>query len=192
MKNFSLASLVIFLLLSCNFNTENIQNNVELNTVFENYYQDGLKINPINATNEGDNRYNNQFPELITESYKKTQTEYYSKYLDKVSKFESVDLSEIDKMSKSILEWECKTNLESLQYNTEYTPIDQMWSIHLIVGQLASAEGAQPFKTTSDYNNWLIRLNGYIKWLENAEINMREGISKGYVLPKSTASGAIT
>jgi len=191
MKNFSLASLVIFLLLSCNFNSENIQNNVELNTVFENYYQDGLKINPINATNEGDNRYNNQFPELITESYKKTQTEYYSKYLDKVSKFESVDLSEIDKMSKSILEWECKTNLESLQYNTEYTPIDQMWSIHLIVGQLASAEGAQPFKTTSDYNNWLIRLNGYIKWLENAEINMREGISKGYVLPKSLIAKVI-
>ena len=191
MKNFSIASLVLFLILSCDFNSENIQNNVELNTILENYYQDGLKLNPINATNEGDSRYNDKFPELITDDYKKRQAEYYNKYLNKVSKFEINDLSDIDKMSKSILEWECKINLESLNYNTQYTPIDQMWSIHLIVGQLASAEGAQPFITVSDYSNWLVRLEGYIKWLGNAETKMREGVKNGYILPKSLISKVI-
>ena len=191
MKKFSLASLVLFLILSCDFSPENIQNNVELNTILENYYQDGLKLNPINATNEGDSRYNDKFPELITDDYKKRQAEYYNKYLNKVSKFEINDLSDIDKMSKSILEWECKINLESLNYNTQYTPIDQMWSIHLIVGQLASAEGAQPFITVSDYSNWLVRLEGYIKWLGNAETKMREGVKNGYILPKSLISKVI-
>ena len=191
MKKFSLASLVLFLLLSCDFSPENIQNNVELNTILENYYQDGLKLNPINATNEGDSRYNDKFPELITDNYKNKQAEYYNKYLNKVSKFEINDLSDIDKMSKSILEWECKINLESLNYNTQYTPIDQMWSIHLIVGQLASAEGAQPFITVSDYSNWLVRLEGYIKWLGNAETKMREGVKNGYILPKSLISKVI-
>jgi uncharacterized protein (DUF885 family) len=191
MKKFSLASLVLFLLLSCDFNSENIQNNVELNTILENYYQDGLKLNPINATNEGDSRYNDKFPELITDNYKNKQAEYYNKYLNKVSKFEINDLSDVDKMSKSILEWECKINLESLNYNTQYTPIDQMWSIHLIVGQLASAEGAQPFRTVSDYSNWLVRLEGYIKWLANAETNMRKGVKNGYILPKSLISKVI-
>lgn len=191
MKKFSLASLVLFLLLSCDFSPENIQNNVELNTILENYYQDGLKLNPINATNEGDSRYNDKFPELITDNYKNKQAEYYNKYLNKVSKFEINDLSDVDKMSKSILEWECKINLESLNYNTQYTPIDQMWSIHLIVGQLASAEGAQPFRTVSDYSNWLVRLEGYIKWLANAETNMRKGVKNGYVLPKSLISKVI-
>ena len=191
MKKFSLASLVLFLLLSCDFSPENIQNNVELNTILENYYQDGLKLNPINATNEGDSRYNDKFPELITDNYKNKQAEYYNKYLNKVSKFEINDLSDVDKMSKSILEWECKINLESLNYNTQYTPIDQMWSIHLIVGQLASAEGAQPFRTVSDYSNWLVRLEGYIKWLANAETNMRKGVKNGYILPKSLISKVI-
>ena len=191
MKKFSLASLVLFLILSCDFSPENIQNNVELNTILENYYQDGLKLNPINATNEGDSRYNDKFPELITDNYKNKQAEYYNKYLNKVSKFEINDLSDVDKMSKSILEWECKINLESLNYNTQYTPIDQMWSIHLIVGQLASAEGAQPFRTVSDYSNWLVRLEGYIKWLANAETNMRKGVKNGYILPKSLISKVI-
>jgi len=185
MKNFILKYVLFMSFLSCNFNEVKIQNNEDLNNVLENYYQEGLKLNPINATAEGDSRYNDKFPELITDNYKKRQAEYYNKYLNKVSKFKINDLSDVDKMSKSILEWECEINLESLKYNTQYTPIDQMWSIHLIVGQLASAEGAQPFITVSDYSNWLVRLEGYIKWLGNAETKMREGVKNGYILPKS-------
>ncbi|MDB9712836.1 DUF885 domain-containing protein [Flavobacteriaceae bacterium] len=191
MKKIFILYLTIFSILSCNLSAEKIKNNKELNNILENYYQDGLKLNPINATAEGDSRYNDKFPELITDDYKNSQKLYYKKYLNEISNFDINELSDLDKMSKSILEWECNINLESLNFNTEYTPIDQMWSIHLIVGQLASAEGAQPFKTIEDYNNWLIRLNGYINWLENSEIKMREGMKKGYVLPKSLISKVI-
>ena len=191
MKNLILFCLLFFAISSCNQKPTKIENNLEFNNILENYYQDGLKLNPINATNEGDSRYNDKFPELITNDYKNKQEKYYNKYLNEVSKFKMNDLSDVDKMSKSILEWECKTNLKSLSFNTQYTPIDQMWSIHLIVGQLASAEGAQPFKTISDYNNWLVRLDGYMKWLEDAEIKMKEGMSDGYVLPKSLISKVI-
>jgi len=191
MKNLILFCLLFFAISSCDQKSTKIENNLEFNNILENYYQDGLKLNPINATNEGDSRYNDKFPELITNDYKNKQEKYYNKYLNEVSKFKMNDLSDVDKMSKSILEWECKTNLKSLSFNTQYTPIDQMWSIHLIVGQLASAEGAQPFKTISDYNNWLVRLDGYMKWLEDAEIKMKEGMSDGYVLPKSLISKVI-
>ena len=191
MKNLILFCLLFFTISSCDQKSTKIENNLEFNNILENYYQDGLKLNPINATNEGDSRYNDKFPELITNDYKNKQEKYYNKYLNEVSKFKMNDLSDVDKMSKSILEWECKTNLKSLSFNTQYTPIDQMWSIHLIVGQLASAEGAQPFKTISDYNNWLVRLDGYMKWLEDAEIKMKEGIFDGYVLPKSLISKVI-
>jgi len=191
MKNLILFCLLFFAISSCDQKSTKIENNLEFNNILENYYQDGLKLNPINATNEGDSRYNDKFPELITNDYKNKQEKYYNKYLNEVSKFKMNDLSDVDKMSKSILEWECKTNLKSLIFNTQYTPIDQMWSIHLIVGQLASAEGAQPFKTISDYNNWLVRLDGYMKWLEDAEIKMKEGMSDGYVLPKSLISKVI-
>ena len=191
MKNLILFCLLFFAISSCDQKSTKIENNLEFNNILENYYQDGLKLNPINATNEGDSRYNDKFPELITNDYKNKQEKYYNKYLNEVSKFKITDLSDVDKMSKSILEWECKTNLKSLSFNTQYTPIDQMWSIHLIVGQLASAEGAQPFKTISDYNNWLVRLDGYMKWLGDAEIKMKEGMSDGYVLPKSLISKVI-
>ena len=70
MKKIFILYLTIFSILSCNLSAEKIKNNKELNNILENYYQDGLKLNPINATAEGDSRYNDKFPELITDDYK--------------------------------------------------------------------------------------------------------------------------
>jgi uncharacterized protein (DUF885 family) len=64
-------------------------------------------------------------------------------------------------------------------------PIDQMWSPHLMFGQLASGASAQPFKTVEDYRNWQKRVDQYLVWLSSAEKNMKQGITEGYTLPKS-------
>ena len=53
------------------------------------------------------------------------------------------------------------------------------------MGQLASGSSAQPFATVKDYNDWLKRLEGYNVWLISAESSMKQGITEGYVLPKS-------
>jgi uncharacterized protein (DUF885 family) len=53
------------------------------------------------------------------------------------------------------------------------------------MGQLASGSSAQPFTTVKDYTNWLSRLEQYNVWLGSADAKMRQGITEGYVLPKS-------
>ncbi len=60
-----------------------------------------------------------------------------------------------------------------------------MWTFQLTMGQLASGKGVQPFVTPKDYSNWLVRLEGYLKWMSSAEQNMLKGMALGYVLPKS-------
>jgi uncharacterized protein (DUF885 family) len=60
-----------------------------------------------------------------------------------------------------------------------------MWTLQLNIGQYAAGLSAQPFKTVKDYNDWLLRLDDYIIWLNSAENRMKEGIKSGYVLPKS-------
>jgi hypothetical protein len=37
--------------------------------MLEEYYQEGLKLNPIEATFQGDNRYNNSFPNFLSDDY---------------------------------------------------------------------------------------------------------------------------
>lgn len=156
------------------------------NIMLDNYYEEGLKLNPLNATYSGDTRYNDSFPNFLSDEYISELKNYYTNYKEEASKFQDSALSETEKMSKDVLLWECNINLEMLSFkNSLYFPIDQMWSVNLMMGQLASGGSAQPFKTVEDYNNWLKRVNGFVNWLTTAESRMKEGMAAGYVLPKS-------
>ena len=158
--------------------------NIGFITLLAHYYDDGLKLNPLAATFQGNNKYNDTLPNFLSDSYKKELINYYTKYLEKVEKFDNAQLSESELMSKAILKWECEVNLEGLAFE-QYTPIDQMWSMNLMMGQLAGGTSAQPFKTPEDYVNWSKRLEDYEIWLHSAKSKMQEGIKVKNVLPKS-------
>ena len=166
-------------------NTEKKDITAQFNDMLENYYEDGLKLNPLNATFAGDNRYNDLYPNTLSDDYAVKAKAYYKKYNEELRAFDDSELSESEKMTKAIVQWECDINLEGYNFNKDLTPIDQMWSPHLMAGQLASGASAQPFKTVKDYENWLKRLDGYVAWLNSAKDKMQEGMKTGHVLPKS-------
>ncbi len=154
--------------------------------LLQDYYEDGLRLNPVSATVQGDMRYNDRFPDLLSATHEDKLRNYYSIYKSRANQFKDEDLSTTEKMSKDILLWECNINLETLEFDKDkYMPIDQMWSVNLFMGQLASGAGAQPFNTVQDYENWLLRVDGYLTWFQHARENMREGMKRGYVLPAS-------
>ena len=164
----------------------------KLDTVLNNYYEDGLRLNPISATTSGDMRYNDRFPNFLSDAYEDSLRQYYTTYREQVQAIDDSGLSETERMSRDILLWETEINLEGLGFDKDkYMPIDQMWSVNLFMGQLASGTGAQPFKTVEDYRNWLKRVDGYLTWMTSAEERMREGMAQGYVLPVSLITKVI-
>lgn len=158
---------------------------IAFNKMLDAYYEEGLKLNPLNATMSGDNRYNDSFPDALSSKHKEAMKTYYTTYRDAVQQYDDGDLNETEQLSKEVLLWDIDINLEGMNYHKDLTPIDQMWSPHLMFGQLASGASAQPFKTVADYRNWQSRVDDYLIWLSSAETSMRTGIKKGYVLPKS-------
>ena len=175
-------TLFSFFLLSCN--TDN-NTSLKINEVFENYYQENLKLYPLNATRQGDIRYNDFLPNNLTDEFRNKEKMYYLNYVNQLNKFDDNKLNEDDKLSKKVMLWECTRNLERLDFNEHLTPINQMWTLQLDIGQFAAGLSAQPFKTIKDYNNWLKRIDDYLLWLKSVEDRMREGIENGHVLPKS-------
>ncbi|KAB7531773.1 DUF885 family protein [Flagellimonas olearia] len=157
----------------------------EFATVLDNYYEDGLKLNPLLATMAGDHRYDDSFPNMLSDVYQEESKAYYEGYKERLSQFPDESLTESEQMSKAILLWECNINLDEFNFKADLTPIDQMWSPNLFVGQLASGSSAQPFNTVEDYENWMKRVDGYLEWLSSTETKMKEGMEKGHVLPKS-------
>ena len=156
----------------------------DFNTLLKYYNEESLKLYPLNATAAGDNRYNDQLPNVLSDAFIAKEKAFYTDIKAKANTFNDSLLSKSQKLSKAILNWECDINLEGLSYKN-YTPLDQMWTLQLVIGQLASGASSQPFVTVEDYNNWLKRLESYLQWMNSAEDNMKEGMTTGHVLPKS-------
>ncbi len=167
-----------------------LSSNEALAKIFEEYHQGVLRMDPISATRSGDSRYNDRFMNVLEDSVKEQMKLFYSANLEKVSHFADEDLDENDLLSKRIIEWECTQNAKRLNL-PDYTPIDQMWSVNLVMGQFASGSSAQPFQSVKDYENWLKRVDEFLNWFNSAQVKMEEGIAKGYVLPKSLVKKVI-
>ncbi|WP_239540796.1 DUF885 domain-containing protein [Spongiivirga citrea] len=181
---------IIALVFNCEDDPDN-ENLPPISDVFEAYYQDGLKLNPLNATFAGDNRYNDTLPNSLSKAHEQKVRTYYTTYREKLSHYDSTQaLSDSEQLTKAILHWDITINLEGLAFEN-YTPIDQMWSMNLMMGQLASGAGAQPFKTVKDYENWLSRLEDYTEWLASTKEKMEAGIANNHVLPKSLTKKVI-
>ena len=160
--------------------------NTEFNQLLKDYNEGKLQLNPVSATFAGDNRFNDQFPNTLSDKYQAKSNEFFKNYKEKLNNFKDADLTESQQMSKAVLDWDCDMALAQASYKNDLLmPINQMWTINLTMGQLASGSSAQPFKTVEDYDNWLSRLDKYNTWLQSAKERMQQGMNEGYVLPKS-------
>ena len=191
LRQLCICSLLFLSMLSCKNETSNSDSSLEVevkNEVFaallENYKEEGYVLDPMVATGAGDTRFNAAFPNFLSSEYKAKKKAYYNTYKAKLAEIDLESLSETEKMSLAVLNWDIDINLEAMSFKKDLMPIDQMWSKNLDFNQQASASNAQPFNTVKDYKDWMVRVDNYLVWLNATISNMKTGISEGYVLPK--------
>lgn len=162
-----------------------------LDSLFKSYYQDYLRLNPLQATSLGDTRYNDQLPNTITQGYRNQVRDFYTRYRTQLMLFDRATLSETDQLSYDILLHQCDLNFERLNWKDYLMPISQLQSLPGTMAQLSSGSGNQPFKTVTDYDNWLKRVDAFLPWVDSAMANMKQGMASGYVIPKVNAAKII-
>ncbi len=157
----------------------------EFDSLLVGYHERYLQLHPLSATSLGDARYNDRYPNYLTQAYKDTLRAFYSTYADSMRRFNRASLSEEQAVSHDVLGWECELALLGLDQRSELLPIDQFNGPHLGMGQFASGQSAQPFVTPEDYEEWLRRVDGFLVLLDTTEANMRRGIAQEVVLPRA-------
>lgn len=192
MKQILLAALMMASIMACN-NTgqENTARTADFAETLDDYYEERLKLFPLEATYQGDNRYNDQLPNSISQEFLARTRAFYTSYLEKLTAFDRAKLSDSDQISYDILKRELELQLESFKYQLEYVPFSQFEGLTLTFGQLGSGAGAQPFKTVKDYDDWLKRVSAFRVWGDSAVANFRRGIAAGMVWPKSLVTKMI-
>ncbi|MBS1917968.1 MAG: DUF885 domain-containing protein [Bacteroidetes bacterium] len=180
-------AVIILVALSCTQvqKTKEPTDNKDIATLLNNYYEDRLKLEPLEATAIGDTRYNDLLPVDFTESYEDSMKVFFSHYLDGIKKIDSGALDENDQISYAIFKREMQMDLEELTFHENYIPFNQFYSLPLTLGQFGSGEGAQPFKTLKDYRDWEKRAAAFSAWADSAIVYFKKGMAENYVLPKS-------
>jgi len=191
MKNILLFISLSFII-SCasNSNKENstsVNEDARIDSLFKNYYEKRLHLFPLEATQNGDHRFDDQLPNNITQSFRDTLKNFYASSLDSLSKFDRESLNETNQTSFDILNWDLNENLEALKFPDQLMPINQFWSLSITMGQLGAGSGIQPFETVKDYENFLMRAHRFIPWCDTAIANMKRGIAQSVTLPQVLA-----
>ena len=157
----------------------------KLNALYDEYWEALLKLNPLQATFQGDSRYNDQLPDFYSADFRAKSHDFTENWLKRIEAVGSDGLSGQDLLSYEIFVRDAADSLESEKYPDWMMPVNQMGSIASYAIMLGSGTGAQPFKTVKDYDNWLARGNRLPVLFDSAIGNMRQGMAAGVVQPRA-------
>jgi uncharacterized protein (DUF885 family) len=155
-----------------------------LNALYAEYWEEHLRLNPVSATFAGDPRYNAEFPNLLSPQYQEQTRVFHRKYLDAAKAIGPDKLTGQDRLSYDIFTLNRESALEELQFPDRLLPIDQFQNIANFFAQFGSGQGAQPFRTVKDYDDWLSRAAKGPAVFDQAIVNMREGVKQNIVQPR--------
>ncbi|MDV2452869.1 DUF885 domain-containing protein [Xanthomonas hortorum] len=156
----------------------------QLNLLYDQYWDASLKLNPLQATFQGETRYNDQLPNFLSPAFRQQSHDFTVLWLGKAEALGPDGLSGQDLLSYQIFVRDARSALAAEQFPSWMLPINQFYNIASIAVVLGSGTGAQPFKTVKDYDNWSRRAVGIPELFDQAISNMRAGMQAGVVQPK--------
>jgi len=197
MKIFVLMLTGVFLLGGCDSGYQIAQQNVSIEmpnkSIDENenfvllstqYFNKQLSLNPIYALYAGDYSKNSLFVDNLTDDYLKQRHEINALYFAYLNGLSRDKLTNKNQISFDILKISLQTTREAEAFPEYYLPFSQFDSLMSTMAQLGSGQGAQPFSTVADYDDFLKRLAGYVKWFKSAQKRLLEGVDNKVVLPR--------
>ncbi|NQW77191.1 MAG: DUF885 domain-containing protein [Cytophagales bacterium] len=176
-------SLISFF--SCQKEKNTAQKNPQLDKIISEYYEDQLKLSPLSATFNGDNRYNDLLNIDFTDSHRALVKSTLEKYQKSIQEIDRESLNTNDQLTYDLIERDVNLGMEGLSFPENFIPLNQFYGFHLTFAQLGSGSVIQPFVTTKDYENWSKRMLKGAAYLDSSIVYFRKGMAAGHVLPKA-------
>lgn len=157
---------------------------VQLERLYDEYWDASMRLNPLQATFQGEARYNDQLPNILSAAWRQQSHDFTTEWLGKVEKLGSDGLQGQDLLSYEIFVRDARASLAAERYPSWMMPISQYYNVGSIMAILGAGAGAQPFNTVQDYDTWSRRSLGIPELFDQAIDNMRQGMKAGVVQPR--------
>jgi len=142
------------------------------------YWDALLRLNPIWATQVGDDRFDDRLPTLGISARTDELTTYRDALRDATS-LHRQDLKPVERTTLDVVESHARGQTERIELGYDLLDaVDHIWGPGTLLGRLLQV---QPLDTAEDLNRFRARLMGVPDYLDGAIALLREGISSGYV-----------
>ncbi len=156
-----------------------------LHQLLDAYWEETLQRSPVLATSLGDLRFNDQFPNSLSPEWIAGSKAFDRRWSARLAELDRDQLHGQDRLSYDILRRDLAESIAGERFPGELLPINQFGGVPSFFAQLGAGGSLQPFAEVKHYDDWLARGDRIVVWMDQAIVNMREGIRRGIVQPKS-------
>ncbi len=150
------------------------------NTLFEEFYQAGLKNAPERATSYGDYRYNSQLAQYSLAEIRRQHAEA-DDFLSRLKAIPTDGMSDQDLLGHRLLEKQLERDDVNYSLKNYEMPVNQQNGVHT---RLADLPLSVPFDSVQHYQDYISRLHQIPRVLDQTAEVMRQGEKDGLMPPK--------
>ena len=150
------------------------------NTLFEEFYQNGLRNSPERATSIGDYRYNGHLDDVSIAATARQHAENDA-FLARLRAISTDGMGDTDRLSHDLLERQLAQQDTDYDLKNYEMPVNQQNGTHT---SLADLPLRVPLDTVPHYEDYIQRLHQIPRVLSQTADVLRQGMKDGLVLPR--------
>lgn len=156
----------------------------DLSRLVERYREGYEALNPTEASASGDRRFDAQLENSVSLEYLARSLALERTALADLGRIRPELLDPGSRLTYEVFRTGRETAIEGFLYPQELLPVEPFDGMPQRVARLATGEGAFSFVDARAYEDWPGRIDGYAAWTQQAILNLRDGMRRGYLIPR--------
>jgi uncharacterized protein (DUF885 family) len=153
--------------------------NEELEKLFADEWEYGLRDQPTFASHVGDTRYNDRWPDLSLAAYEQRQAHRLELW-KRLDALDAKGFSADDRLNYRLFRHQLENQLAEAPYHSYLAPLDQRDGLQTEY----TLGDSLVLRTAKDFEDWITRLEKFGEYTDQTMALMREGIKQKVLQPR--------
>jgi len=155
----------------------------DLSRLVERYWEGYEALNPSKASASGDRRFDARLEDSVSLEYLARSLALERQALADLGPIRPELLDPQSRLTYEVFRTGRENAIEGFVYPQELLPVEPFDSMPQRMARLAAGEGVLSFIDARAYEDWPGRIDGYVAWTQQAILNLRDGMRRGYLIP---------
>jgi uncharacterized protein (DUF885 family) len=157
----------------------------KLHALFDRAWETSLRESPLFATSAGRHEYDDRMPSVTPQDLKR-RYEQRKAELDELKQIDRSKLPDDEMVNYDMFQRQLDESIEGYELGDYQMPINADSGFHSGFSRLPQE---MPLATVKDYENYISRLHQWPRYVHEQIELMREGIKRGFTVPRATLTG---